>query len=83
MPAVKFLKDFRGVASAEQYYTAGTVVDLPEWQAKMLQAEGAATLVSAPALETGAGGAESSTPAPAVKSTAKMGRKPRAKKAAA
>lgn len=79
MAKVKFLRDFRGIASAEQFYEAGTVVDLPEWQVAMLLAEGAVAL-TAPTLETGVVADTLPAATPAVKSTAKRGRP---KKAAA
>ena len=42
---VTFLRDFRGRATAENYYTAGTVVDLPAWQAQACLAEGVVSVV--------------------------------------
>ena len=65
---VKFLRDFRGRATGENYYTAGTVADLPDWQAAMCLAEGAVSGVvveQVPPLETGVA-VSSSTAAPAV-----------------
>jgi hypothetical protein len=82
---VKFRVDFRGVATAERYYVAGSVVDLPDWQVEMVLAEGVAErVVAAPAVETGAVVDPNPATAPAV---GKIGqgskpRKPRAKKAA-
>ena len=53
---VTFLRDFRGRATAEVFYTAGTTVDLPDWQARMCLAEGAVEFVvsvpEVPAVET-------------------------------
>lgn len=75
MAKVKFLRDFRGVASAEQFHLAASVADLPEWQVTMLLAEGVVVLIT-PTVETGPG---VEAPGPAV--AAKKTRKPRAKKA--
>ena len=72
---VTFLRDFRGRATGESYYTAGTVADLPDWQAAMCLAEGAVCVVpvadvpdvpvTSPLVETGVA-VSSSTAAPAV-----------------
>jgi hypothetical protein len=43
---VTFLRDFRGRSTGEAYYTAGTVVDLPDWQAAACLAEGVIQVVS-------------------------------------
>jgi hypothetical protein len=43
---VTFLRDFRGRSTGEAYYTAGTVVDLPDWQAAACLAEGVILVVS-------------------------------------
>ena len=45
MAKVRFTRDFCGVATAEQHYQAGAVVDLPEWSASRVVAEGAAVRV--------------------------------------
>ncbi len=42
MPAVKFLRDFRGVNTNEVFYQAGEVVTLEDGQAAGVIAEGAA-----------------------------------------
>jgi hypothetical protein len=69
---VKFVRDFRGRATAEQYYTAGTVVDLPEGQAVMVLAEGAAVPVVEPASVVPPPTTEAGTSAkPARKTTAR------------
>lgn len=47
MAQVTFLRDFRGRASGEEYFTAGTVVERPEWQVQALLAEGV-VVVAAP-----------------------------------
>ena len=81
---VTFLRDFRGRATAEQFYTAGTVVDLPSWQAQACLAEGAVSVVvvgEVPPLETGVA-VSSSTAAPAVTPARKTASKRAAKKAA-
>ncbi len=44
MSAVTFLRDFRGRATAEQFYTAGQTVDLPGWQVAACLAEGVVRL---------------------------------------
>ncbi len=44
MATVRFLRDFRGVATAEQFYTAGSVVDLSDHLVKMLLAEKVVTV---------------------------------------
>jgi hypothetical protein len=66
---VEFLRDFRGRATGENYYTAGTVADLPDWQAAACLAEGAVSVVPVaevlPLVETGAG-VPPPPPAPAV-----------------
>jgi hypothetical protein len=72
---VEFLRDFRGRATAEHYYTAGTVADLPDWQAAACLAEGAVCVVpvadvpevpvTSPLVETGVA-VSSSTATPAV-----------------
>lgn len=67
---VMFLRDFRGTATAQEYYTAGTEVDLPEWQAAACLAENVVVLVAEapPPTDTGAGaGAPPAEPAPVVK----------------
>jgi hypothetical protein len=43
---VQFLRDFQGRATKENYYTAGTVVDLPDWQASACLAEKVVSVVS-------------------------------------
>jgi hypothetical protein len=86
MTLVTFLRDFQGRATAERFYPAGTVVDLPEGQAAMCLAEGAVAVVApevpvAPLDETGA--AAPSPAAPAVKPGKAPARKRASKKAAA
>lgn len=53
MTIVKFTRSFRGVATAEVFYEKGQEVDLPEWQASRVVAEGAAERVAAPLIEAG------------------------------
>src|SRR5690242_8437899 len=50
MPRVRFLRDFRGVATAEQFFEAGAVVELPEHLAALCLAESAAVYVEPPAV---------------------------------
>ena len=45
MPKVKFTRDFQGTATKNQWYEKGQVADLPDWQARMCIAEGAAEWV--------------------------------------
>jgi hypothetical protein len=57
---VQFLRDFRGRATGEHYYTAGTVADLPDWQAAACLSEGAVEFVVSaaevpPVTDAGAG----------------------------
>jgi hypothetical protein len=77
---VTFLRDFRGRATGENYYTAGTVVDLPDWQAAACLSEGAVEyVVSVPEVPavTDAGAGAPPPPAPVVGA-----RKPATKRAA-
>jgi hypothetical protein len=60
---VKFVRDFRGRATAERFYTCGEVVDLLEWQAETVVAEAAAVPVVEVA-ETVTPPAVSATPRP-------------------
>ena len=62
---VTFLRDFRGRATGEQFFTAGTTVDLPSWMVGLLRAEGVVAPSEAVPVETGAG-VHSPSPAPAL-----------------
>ena len=75
---VTFLRDFRGRATAENYYTAGTTVDLPDWQARMCLAEGAVSVV--PVVEVPP--VETPVEVPPPTSTGATARKPATKRAA-
>ena len=45
MQTVKFVRDFRGMATKEHYFQAGEVVDFPYLDSPQLIAEGAVELV--------------------------------------
>ena len=51
---VTFLRDYRGRATGEQFFTAGTTVDLPSWMVGLLRAEGVVALSEAAPAVTGA-----------------------------
>lgn len=61
MPQVKFLRDFRGVNTGEQFYLAGEVGTFSEAQTAGLLAEGAAVVVAV-ALPTPPASAPVATP---------------------
>jgi hypothetical protein len=63
---VQFLRDFQGVASREQFYPAGTVVDLPGEVVHALQREAVVRVVDVPPPAV-----ESAKPARATKRAAK------------
>jgi hypothetical protein len=79
MPVVTFLRDFRGVATAEQFYERGTVVELPSYLAHLCLAEGVVSVPEVPAVETGVD-VPSSTSTPVV--TPAPAKRPATKRAA-
>ena len=69
---VTFLRDFRGRATGEQFFTAGMTVDLPSWMVGLLRAEGVVAPSEAAPVETGAEvPSPASAPAPRRKSATK------------
>ena len=72
---VTFLRDFRGRATGEQFFTAGTTVDLPSWMVGMLRAEGVIAMSEAAPVETGAEALTSASPSPAPALPTKPARK--------
>ena len=72
MTQIRFLRDFRGRASAEQYFEKGAIANLPDEQVVMLLAEGAVEKTGAAAIP----------PVPAAAPVAPKPRRGRPKKAA-
>lgn len=48
---IQFSRDYRGKLTKEIFYTAGTQVDLEDWQSVGIVAEGAAVVVESPTEE--------------------------------